>query len=67
MKNFPKGKLNKYDEGNLAIAIGTSGSNIIIEFGKPVKWIGLGRDEAIALGNSLLKRALELSAEEAQQ
>lgn len=53
---FPDGKINKYDEGELRIGIAIKDSNVIIEFGKPVKWIGLPGDEAIALGKLLIKK-----------
>ena len=52
---FPQGKLNDEDEGELRTIIRTEGKNIIIEFGKPVAWLALPKEDAIALGMALIK------------
>lgn len=57
---FPEGKLNKDDEGGLRMAITTHKDNVIIDFGKPVHWLGLPKAEATALANMILKKANEL-------
>jgi len=38
---FPKGKLNKNDEGELQIGMIITNNVIEIHFGKPVSWLGL--------------------------
>jgi hypothetical protein len=43
---YPRGKLNPNDEGALNIAMGMNGDTFIIDFGKPVVWIGMSRKEA---------------------
>jgi hypothetical protein len=55
---FPKGKLNKTDEGELRFAIGPHVSGGIgIEFGKAVKWIVLPKETAIQMAFLLLTHA----------
>ncbi|MBY0562465.1 hypothetical protein [Hyphomicrobium sp.] len=49
MNQYPRGKLNADDEGALAFRIGVSDKTIIIDFGKPVTWIGLDKATALAL------------------
>src|SRR5690554_4587002 len=43
---YPRGKLNADDEGQLAIAITTKDKTVIVDFGKGVTWLGLGAEEA---------------------
>jgi hypothetical protein len=59
---YPRGKLDKSDEGALAIAVGVDKENrtIILSFGKPVKWIGMGPDEVNGLITILKNGLLEL-------
>lgn len=54
---FPDGKLNDDDEGELRTLITTEGNNVIIDFGKPVAWLALPREDAIALGMLLIEKA----------
>lgn len=58
--NFPQGKLNETDEGEITIAVGIENGKVIIQFGKPVSWLGLGRSEAMALASSLVDKAMGL-------
>ena len=57
---YPKGKLNKNDEGALTYAVGVADGKIIIDFGTPVKWIGFDIQSATALKNALTKHIAEL-------
>lgn len=57
---FPRGKLNADDEGALQIGIATLDKTLIINFGKPVEWIGLDKITAVALAETIKKRAEEL-------
>lgn len=56
---FPRGKINEDDEGELQIVIGINEEHktIMIDFGKPVSWIGFGADEARAFANWILANA----------
>jgi hypothetical protein len=58
---FPQGKLNDSDEGSLKIGIAYDKLNgvVHVEFGKPVTWLGLPPNEAIAFANSILMKARE--------
>lgn len=59
---FPRGKLEKHDEGELQMGIAIDPREGIIKviFGKPVVWLGLDADTAEALANNLLEKAEEL-------
>ena len=58
---FPKGKLNKDDEGAIQFAIGAEGDKVILDFGTSVHWVGMTPQEAADLGSLLLKRAREVA------
>jgi len=60
--NFPEGKLNDDDEGELAIAIIADKTKqvVAIDFGKPVHWLAMPRANAIEFANILLAKAAEL-------
>jgi hypothetical protein len=60
MKTFSRGKLNDADEGDLQFRIAVKDKTIIVDFGKPVVWIGLDKETAVSLANILLKRAKEI-------
>lgn len=57
MNQYPRGKLNDDDEGMLNIAIGERDQTVIIDFGKPVVWIGMSKPEIVQFATTLLKRA----------
>lgn len=57
---FPRGKLNADDEGELEMSIGIQDKTVILDFGKPVKWLGLAKQDAVNLANSLLEKANQL-------
>lgn len=56
---FPHGKLSRSDEGELTMAVAYDPTTDIIrvEFGKPVAWLGLKKEGAIAMARALLKHA----------
>jgi hypothetical protein len=57
---YPRGKLNAADLGATPLAVTVKDGTVIIAFNKPMDWIGLGYEEAKALGECLLKRAEEI-------
>ena len=57
---FPDGKLNKDDEGALAVAITTEGNAVKLVFPKPVAWIGFTADQAMQIAEDLIKHARKL-------
>lgn len=49
--DFPNGKLNDDDEGELTMGVGVSDGRIIVQFGKPIRWMGFnvkGAEDLIA-------------------
>ena len=58
---FPKGKLTNDDEGELKMAVGIhpQTGKVIVDFGKPVAWIGMDARDALQLASFIRKRALE--------
>lgn len=59
---FPDGKLNRNDEGELAFRIGNQGGQVVLEFGKSVRWLGMGPEDAEKLAALLNKHAGEAKA-----
>jgi hypothetical protein len=57
---FPRGKLNADDEGELQARIGVRDKTLIIDFGKPVVWLGLDHHTAMSLAANIMKRAQEI-------
>ena len=62
--NFPEGKICKDDEGEIRLAItAVKEKNVVlVEFGKPVKWLGLPKEEALGLADLLKKHAEKLDS-----
>jgi hypothetical protein len=56
---FPQGRLTDDDEGELKMAVGFDKLSglVRVEFGKPVAWLALPPENAIALARAILKRA----------
>ena len=53
---FPQGKLNADDEGQLRMAITVKDDKLIIDFGKPVHWLGMNKEEARQFAELILNR-----------
>lgn len=62
--NFPRGKITEEDEGELQLAVGTLGGEVIVHFGKPVKWIGMPPQDARQLAVFIMNRANEADEQE---
>lgn len=58
---YPEGKLNEHDEGEIAIALGADKERkkILINFGTPVSLIGMNPAHARQLGCLLIAKAAE--------
>lgn len=50
---FPRGKFCDEDEGGLRMAMAIRDKTIIVNFGKPVAWIGLDLESAEAFREAL--------------
>lgn len=61
--DFPRGKLNKDDEGGLKLAISSEGGCVRLDFGKPVAWFALPPDAALELASLIVARAMALKRE----
>jgi hypothetical protein len=61
-RHYSKGRLNAADDGDLALAVTADKAKnvVVISFGKPVDWIGLGPDEVNGLINLLMGKLREL-------
>jgi hypothetical protein len=58
---YPRGKLSDDDEGSLTLAITIKDRTVIIAFPKPVEWIGMSKQDALAIAQLLIERANEIS------
>jgi hypothetical protein len=58
---FPEGKLNADDEGEIAVGIAADRKNrkVVVDFGKPVAWIGFSPEQATELGEMLIAKGME--------
>lgn len=54
---FPDGKLNENDEGQLQSAIWNHNGNVLVDFGNEVAWIGFDPQGAADFASSILKHA----------
>jgi hypothetical protein len=57
---FPRGKISDDDEGEADLAITVKDKTVIIAFAKPMNWIGMDKNTALAIGKKLIERANEI-------
>lgn len=57
---FPLGKLVPEDEGEIAIAFGHTEGKVVIDFGKPVAWIGFTPEQADQIADTLREHAAKV-------
>jgi hypothetical protein len=58
---YPRGKLCDDDEGQIQIAVAVKdGNTLIIDFGKPVAWLGFGLADAEAFVAGIQRRIDEM-------
>jgi hypothetical protein len=60
---FPQGKLNAEDEGELALAVSNEGGKVFVHFGVPVEWIGMDPQGAADIAAAILSHARDAGAE----
>ena len=62
--DFPLGRLNSDDEGGLKMGIAADKANgiVLVDFGKPVAWLGLDKATALALAEKLRWHASKLAS-----
>lgn len=56
---YPQGQLSAGDEGELQFGITNAKGQVIVNFGKPVAWLGMEPQQAIAIGEALIRHATE--------
>jgi hypothetical protein len=54
---FPMGELDKSDEGEIAFGVTSHRGKVIINFGKPVAWLGMDARQAASLAALLIQHA----------
>lgn len=57
---FPNGKLTDHDEGEIKFGVSAYHGEVILNFGKPIQWIGMSPEQARNLALSLRQRANEI-------
>jgi len=62
-REYSQGRLNANDDGDLAVVISTDYQNkrIVLDFGKPVTWLGMNADDAMSLAQQIFDRAHQIS------
>jgi hypothetical protein len=54
---FPLGKLTPEDEGELRLGITHVDGKVVLDFGKPVAWIGFTAEQAEQIADTLREHA----------
>lgn len=54
---FPMGEIDKTDEGEIAFGVASHRGKVIINFGKPVAWLGMDARQAAGLAAVLIQHA----------
>jgi hypothetical protein len=55
--HHPDGKLTAFDEGSVQFAVGSQDGKVVLDFGTPVRWMGMTPQQAADLASSLMKWA----------
>lgn len=64
-REWPEGRLSGDDDGQAVYMIGSDPDKqvVVIDFGKPTKWIGMPPQDAVDLAQLLIKHARAISSE----
>ena len=54
---FPDGQLTADDEGSLQFVLSERNNNVIVTFTRPVKWMGMKPQQAVAFAEALIAKA----------
>lgn len=63
----PQGKLVTDDEGEILIAVGNTDGKVVVEFGKPIAWIGFSPEQALDLAQSIRAHAMNIKDRQRKQ
>jgi hypothetical protein len=58
--NFPQGKLNDDDEGELVIRVGIDQEKIVVHFGTEVAWFGMDVDHAEQFAKNIMDKVTKI-------
>lgn len=50
---FPSGKLSPSDEGEFRYRVGSTAGKVLLDFGKPITWVGFDPEQADQLWRSI--------------
>lgn len=64
---FPEGKLTGEDEGEIRLAVGVHEGKVVVNFGKPVAWIGFSPQQARELAESIRQASYRATDGEARR
>lgn len=53
----PNGRLTPTDEGGIRFAVGARNGTVVLDFGKPVVWVGMPPSQARQLAEALVRHA----------
>lgn len=59
---FPEGRLNEHDEGELMIGLVAHKGKVVLNFATPVAWLALNPNQAIQIANVLIEKAKALQS-----
>lgn len=62
-RKFSDGRIGPNDDGDVSFACSADAKNkiVILDFGKPVSWIGMQPEQAVAIAEMLVKFARQVS------
>ncbi len=62
-RSYSHGRVGADDDGDLAMAIGADPQKkiVIIDYGKMIQWVGMPAQQAIAMAESLIEKAMAVS------
>lgn len=55
----PEPLLGPNDAGEIRFGVANYGGKVMLNFGEPIAWVGMGPEQAVELANILLKNARE--------
>lgn len=60
---YPEGRMGASDEGELVFAVGIDEKHgtVVLNFNKPVAWMGMGPEDAVRLAELLIEKAKMVS------
>lgn len=65
---YPRGKIHPEDEGELDIRVGVDSKTqtVIVDFGKPILWVGFSAEHARSIAATLIRCADSIKELEAK-